>query len=368
MATNLTKISKVVRTCRAAAAHYEASFPAVFARVVRLKLREKFRPKETFLWGLADPRLPQSEIDRYVSRSRLYRLQAVHNPMSLSYLTEDKAVFYSYCTGSGITVPRLHAIYHPDGGWTHGDPLHGDGSETRIVAGRDAWRRYLREQAPESFVIKPSKGVYARGLMVLTRSSEGDEMISPSGKRRTLDELLDTMAGDSRYSTYIVQDRLENHTDLQQLADSKALQTVRVVTMVGPDRKPRILFACAKVINSDHLSDNFDYGTSGNLLADIHLGSGSLHRVMGKHDSGFGLQEFAEHPRTGITFNDFTLPYWQETKVLAEEAALKFLPLRTIGWDIAITQDGPSVIEGNVWWDALHNAHKLMPEYLATFD
>ena len=52
---------------------------------------------------------------------------------------------------------------------------------------------------------------------------------------------------------------------------------------------------------------------------------------------------------------------------LAEQAALQFLPLRTIGWDIAITPGGPSILEGNVWWDPLHNAHQLVPRYLETF-
>lgn len=362
MATNLKKISKVVQTCRQAAGHYDTVWPRVLTRVVRLKFRERFRPKESFLWGLADPRLPQAEIDKVVSRSRLYRLQAVHNPMSLSYLTEDKAVFYSYCSGAGIEVPTLHAIYQPSGGWACGTT-----SEARTIAGRDDWTRYFESEAPRSFVIKPSKGVYARGLMVLTRSEDGKELVSSSGRSRDVSEILDEMSADSRYDTYIVQDKLENHAELQAMSGSKALQTVRVVTMVDADRRPRCLFACAKVINSEQLSDNFDYGTSGNLLADVDLDTGRLRNVMGKHESGFGLQEHEAHPKTGVVFSDVTLPFWPETRRLAEEAALKFLPLRTIGWDIAITAEGPSVVEGNVWWDALHNAHRLMPEYLATF-
>lgn len=363
MATNLRKISKVVDTCRQAGRHYGASWPRVLARVVRLKAREKLRPKESFLWGLADPGLKGADIEKVVSRSRLYRLQAVHNPMSLSYLTEDKAVFYSYCVGSGIEVPKLHAVYQPYGGWVLGD---GDGSG-RIIDNRDDWRRYFRAEAPASFVVKPSKGVYARGLMVLTRDDAEGEMVSPGGRRRTVDEMLDEMSQDPRYDTFVVQDRLENHTDLQALCQSQALQTVRVVTFVTADRQPKVLFACAKVINSDHLSDNFDYGTSGNLLANVDLESGRLFDVKGKHDSGFGLTTFDRHPRSGIAFSEVALPHWQATRRLAEQAALKFLPLRTIGWDIAITQHGPSVVEGNVWWDALHNAHRLMPEYLATF-
>jgi hypothetical protein len=36
---------------------------------------------------------------------------------------------------------------------------------------------------------------------------------------------------------------------------------------------------------------------------------------------------------------------------LAERAARTFFPLRTVGWDIALTTDGPALIEGNPFWD-----------------
>ncbi len=123
-------------------------------------MREKFSPKEAFLWGLANPRLPSREIADYVSRSQLYRLQATHNPKSLAFLTEDKAFFYGYCQGVGIAVPRLYGVYHRLGGHSARGPLLRD---------RAAWRRFFLEEVPGSFVIKPSKGVYARGLKVLNR-------------------------------------------------------------------------------------------------------------------------------------------------------------------------------------------------------
>ena len=42
-----------------------------------------------------------------------------------------------------------------------------------------------------------------------------------------------------------------------------------------------------------------------------------------------------------------------------ERAARAFAPLRTIGWDVAITPDGPSLIEGNVTWDPLPTKRDL---------
>ncbi|MEM6795650.1 MAG: sugar-transfer associated ATP-grasp domain-containing protein [Acidobacteriota bacterium] len=364
MATNPAKILRVARTCRDAARHYRAPLPAVLARVTRLKLIEKFRPKESFLWGIADPSKGRDTIGRYVSRGRLYRLQARHNPMSLTYLTEDKAVFYAYCQGAGLTVPTLHGVYHRQGGWVAGP-------RARRLAERREWLDYLREEAPSPLVIKPSKGVYARGLQVLTRqpggAQSGSAWRSAAGDLESAEALLDALDGDRDYESFVLQSKLVNDPALLELSGSGALQTVRVVTWVDSERVPRVLFACFKVINSEHLSDNFDYGSSGNLLADVDLATGRLRQVQGKHPSGFGLQELEAHPATGIRFSEVELPHWRETLELAEHAALAFMPLRTIGWDIGITAEGPSIVEGNVWWDALHNAHQRMPRYLETF-
>lgn len=361
MATNPAKIARVVETCRDAARHYGVSPLAVLARVVRLKLRERFRPQESFLWGLADPRLPTSKIRDFTSRGQLYRLQAVHNPMSLTYLTEEKAIFYSYCTGAGIRVPTLYGVYHATGGWS----LVG---ERRRIADRDGWRRFFAEDLPESFVIKPAKGVYARGLRVLRRKDGSDAngtLVDSQGRDHDVDGLLDALDQDRQYDVFVVQERLRNHADLEALSGRESVQTARVVTLVD-GRTPRVLFACFKVIAGDGDSDNFDYGRSGNLLADVDLDSGALRAPKGRHPSGFGLVGHERHPQTDAALEGFVLPHWRETRELAESAALKFLPLRTIGWDIAITPDGPSILEGNVWWDALHNAHRHMPRYVET--
>ena len=48
-------------------------------------------------------------------------------------------------------------------------------------------------------------------------------------------------------------------------------------------------------------------------------------------------------PRTRI-------PWWTEAVELVCGAALRFPALRTLGWDVAITPDGPRVIEANAHW------------------
>jgi hypothetical protein len=59
------------------------------------------------------------------------------------------------------------------------------------------------------------------------------------------------------------------------------------------------------------------------------------------------------HPRTNADLIGFEVPGWQEIRELAIQAANVFTPLRTVGWDIGITDSEPVLIEGNVTWDTL---------------
>jgi hypothetical protein len=53
------------------------------------------------------------------------------------------------------------------------------------------------------------------------------------------------------------------------------------------------------------------------------------------------------HPTTGAPIRGKRLPCWDEVKQLAVRAHGAFRPRVLIGWDIAITNEGPVIIEGN---------------------
>jgi D-alanine-D-alanine ligase-like ATP-grasp enzyme len=66
----------------------------------------------------------------------------------------------------------------------------------------------------------------------------------------------------------------------------------------------------------------------------------------GRQEITKGAGVFYEHPDTHFKFDGFSIPYFKEACDLVKNCAQHF-PSRLIGWDIAITEEGPVVIEGN---------------------
>jgi len=59
------------------------------------------------------------------------------------------------------------------------------------------------------------------------------------------------------------------------------------------------------------------------------------------------LGEVKYHPVTGMKIKGFRMPQWEDLKSMLEEAARMLPTLRYIGWDVAHTNRGWCIIEGN---------------------
>ena len=87
------------------------------------------------------------------------------------------------------------------------------------------------------------------------------------------------------------------------------------------------------------IADNFHQGGKG-VLVDLETGKLSGNGIDKK------LNE-TESSITGIKFDGFEIPYWEEIKKMVLEAALVNDKVNIVGWDVAISQNGPVIIEGN---------------------
>ncbi|MFR0733141.1 MAG: sugar-transfer associated ATP-grasp domain-containing protein [Oscillospiraceae bacterium] len=56
---------------------------------------------------------------------------------------------------------------------------------------------------------------------------------------------------------------------------------------------------------------------------------------------------YDRHPVTGVAFRGYRLPFFREAVELCCQAAQVEPRLGYIGWDVAVTPDGPVLVEGN---------------------
>jgi len=350
---NLKRLPQIFFLLRKAAARYKVPSASIILRAAFLWRTRQFSPEEAYQLGLLNPNLSDSELVHYTSRKKMTAIQRAINPQSWEFLTEDKSIFYKYCMATGIPVPVLYAIlFKKAPGWTCNGPS---------PASRDAWIRFLGEQLPAAFVVKPARGVYGQGVNAFRRSGSG--FIDALGRPCKAQEIYEACASDPQFDCYVIQELLRSHRELVRLSGTPSLQTARIVSCVDGDGRCQLLYSSFKAIVGSNIIDNHAGGLTGNLSVEVCLDTGSLNQAVKIALDGSGIQTFSRHPATGLPFEGFKLPFWDEARRMVSEAALKFLPIRTIGWDVALTPDGPVIVEGNMWWDPF-NVHKCMDSVL----
>jgi len=357
LAKRLVQKWKVAKTtavlCHRIVPFWSPGYPVVLLRARKICRTGKFDPAEAFRLGLFQPGFRHPSHVEYVSRRRLTKVQESLNPVGWAPLLKNKDLFYRYCAAMDVPIPRLYAVVS-DGrlpGWTY---------TGRLLRTREDWATFFDRELPAEFVVKPVQGAYGRGFNLFRRTGRG--YTDAAGVYREAGQVYDLLVCDAG-ERYVVQERLHNHPELVRVSRAEALQTVRMTTFVDNEGQVRLLHAHWKTIEGSEIVDTFLRGLAGNIEVPADLRHGVLtvaNRVPG---TGSPVVAIPTHPKTGIAFKGFALPFWKEACSLAKQTALKFIPVRTIGWDIGLTPDGPVVVEGNIWWDP-PNQHGDMGEIL----
>jgi hypothetical protein len=152
-------------------------------------------------------------------------------------------------------------------------------------------------------------------------------------------------------SGFLFQETIKQHPEMDAINHS-CLNTIRIDTFINPDGNVEIGSAYLRMsIRNAHI-DNI---SSGGCQVGINSETGRLKSVGYSLIKTEGVQVFREHPVTGIRFEDFKIPCFTEVKELVIRTA-GFMPgLRLIGWDVAIGENGPVLIEGNSDYDLSGN-------------
>ena len=174
-------------------------------------------------------------------------------------------------------------------------------------------------------------------------SSGGDGvtvLIHKSGGLRSEDGTMFSLAEyASVWGPWLLEEFVTQHKELGDLNEN-SLNTFRVITTRAPRCGARVEYCILKLGVSAGPVDN---AHDGGLYVGVDKKSGELFEVA--YDESF--TRHTRHPVSGIKFKGYRVSMIREVVELAERCAGLFPQIPLIGWDIAVSETGPVVIEGN---------------------
>lgn len=185
---------------------------------------------------------------------------------------------------------------------------------------------------------KPSSGQLGNGAFALRVQ---DSKVYVDGNLYDLDKLIEVLLS----TNYLVQKRIYQHPNMNSLCDS-TINSIRLQTVITKDGEVIPFGAGLRIGRQGSSVDNW---AKGGVFVGIDMENGKLMKT------GFLKPQYGtstkEHPDTHVIFKDFEIPYYKEAQQMAVEMHKRLYRCHSIGWDIAITEEGPMFIEGNGLWE-----------------
>ncbi len=204
------------------------------------------------------------------------------------------------------------------------------------------FKNWLQEKYPQAIMAKKSSGQAGLGIEKFIITKQDDQYFVGD---RNLEQFFvyAKKQGYDLLDTYIKQ-----HPAIQAISPD-ALSTIRVISVLSPQGTVTILAAMIRMSTGSFV-DNFH---KGGVSAAVDLETGKLLAPM-LFQNPQKSRTLTAHPVTGKEVIGFIIPFWDQVLPMIEQAALVVPQVKTVGWDVIITAQGPSLLEGNDNWDKTH--------------
>lgn len=233
-------------------------------------------------------------------------------------LVDDKLRFATHCASAGLPVAPTLAVFR-------------DGR----LESPQGW-----EPPGEDVLVKPVRGSHGRAVTVF-RSVANDRFRDGTDRELDRSALVTTLAARSVLAPLLVQPLLRPDAALADLANG-ALITVRIVTVMTTAGDPVHVLSVLKMPLGARDSDNLG------LASPVSEDEGRLGRALSYR---LACEGFDHHPDTGAAITGRLVPQWPAARDLALRAHAHFPGFFALGWDVALTREGPLLLEANAGWD-----------------
>lgn len=172
------------------------------------------------------------------------------------------------------------------------------------------------------FIIKPKSGSKGQGIKILKSVEINKQTIK------------------TEFKGYIFESLIVQHEKMDKLY-SKSVNSIRIVTIHNKyTNKTKLIGATLKIGTNNSEVDNF---AQGSIIVPIDIKSGITY----KYGINNRSQIFLFHPNTGKQLIGLNIPNWKMLLGEINKFASIIPEVQLVGWDIAITDKGFEIIEGN---------------------
>lgn len=277
---------------------------ALYTDILSSSIKYNMSPLEYFKLRFYDQ--SPAERSEYISARVLRKFQLKMNPVGDRDLVWDKRKFLAHFEG---LTGRSWATYES------------------LKSDKDLADKFLKAENGK-LVVKDSMGEAGQQVRVIeTKDFDANSLLKymESNKFNMVEEC-------------VIQ-----HDSLNKIAPN-AVNTIRVITQLQNNGEVIIIDAFLKLSVHSHV-DNL---SSGGAAMPLDLQTGIVTNTGTYFD--LSKEDMKVHPISGINVIGYQVPLWEEVVALVKKAARLTPKTRSIGWDIAVTNNGPVLIEGNHSW------------------
>lgn len=174
----------------------------------------------------------------------------------------------------------------------------------------------------DRIIVKPINGEGGVGISII------------SLKNKNIDKLYNEL---KKNKSLLIEEVIIQHDELNKLYD-KSVNSLRMFTFNNGEA--HFLQAILKIGNGG-IVDNF---SSGGMYTFVDKEGIVMTEAIDKNDDIHKI-----HPISKCEIVGFKVPFFNEAVELVKKASFKVKEVGYVGWDVAITNEGPVIIEGNCY-------------------
>lgn len=140
---------------------------------------------------------------------------------------------------------------------------------------------------------------------------------------------------------YIIEEIIDQHPAVKNI-HPESVNTLRIFSIIDSLGIPHVGLCELRVGIGSSVTDNI---SAGGIFYIVDSKTGI---IISPGKTNRERKRYIRHPGSDVIMPGFRIPYYQQICDMIKKAALITPTLRYVGWDVAITPNGPILIEGNI--------------------